>query len=148
MFNWLIGRRGFLAGIAVFLASPLDHLSKAKDITYDNIHRFINWQWDDLSSNGFPHITTIWNRINHEPSLTLTNMLPTQLKKKDEFGNRVFTAIDPMVSPKRGNTHCYVCNKSNILDENHLVLHMQSNHRLEWRDYYSYIHYAGYIEEA
>ena len=149
MFKWLIRRRGFLAGIAVFLASPIGYITGEKIFTskdFPSIEEMaikLGYRMDQSSER-----ITMWNRVTREPSLFLSGALSNYTRRKDNHGNLIWTQDKPNIGPDRGNTHCYVCNKSNILDKNNLVLHMQNRHQLEWKSYYRDLYYSGYIEEV
>lgn len=91
----------------------------------------------------------IWDTRTGEKSVTNMNMLPAQLKKKREDGSRVFTTVDPGITPFRGSIKCLlhpegedrahydglgfgVCRKSNLVSQFHLERHMAHKHKDEW----------------
>ncbi len=99
-----------------------------------------------LKSAGY---TYIYNRKTGERSITNNNMLPTQLKKKNEDGSYVFTLSKPEFKPKRGTLKCMLhaedpnrahydelgfptCKKSNLVSPFQVSMHMQKRHKAEW----------------
>jgi hypothetical protein len=91
----------------------------------------------------------IWDTRTGEKSKTNYNMLPTQLKKRREDGSRVFTTIDPGITPHRGTVKCLlhpdgenrkhydelgftVCRKSNLVSLFQLEQHMKHKHKQEY----------------
>lgn len=98
-----------------------------------------------LKSAGY---TVVYDKRTGEPSLCNNNMLPAQLRKKDEEGNRVFTWVKPEKEPARGTTRCVLhadrrepwmdeaglptCSKANLTSEYQARMHAQHRHKSEW----------------
>ncbi len=91
----------------------------------------------------------IWDTRTGDRSKTNANMLPTQLKKRRPDGSRVFTTIDPGITPVRGTVKCRlhpddperahydslgfgVCHKSNLVSPFQREQHMKHKHQAEW----------------
>jgi hypothetical protein len=91
----------------------------------------------------------LWDTRTGEHSLTNANMLPTQLKKKRPDGSRVFTTVNPGITPPRGTIKCLlhpegenrahydslgfgVCRKSNLVSLFQLEQHMKHKHKQEY----------------
>lgn len=91
----------------------------------------------------------IWDTQTGERSQTNRNMLPTQLKKKRPDGSRIFTTVDPHITPHRGTHKCLLhpdnenrahydalglpaCHKSNLVSAFQVTRHMQTRHPAEW----------------
>jgi len=99
-----------------------------------------------LESAGYVYI---YDTETGEVSVTNRNMLMTQLKKKRPDGSRVFTTINPNITPKRGTLKCMLhpddpnyfhyqelglpeCRKANLVSPYQVKRHMQKRHPAEW----------------
>lgn len=97
---------------------------------------------------GVEHVY-VWDRFTGERSKILKSSLPTQLKKLDAQGRRVFTTVKPAIEPVRGDKVCMlhashpdrplhdrmgfpVCTKANLRTSLDVRTHMQHRHQREW----------------
>lgn len=102
--------------------------------------------FSSLKSAGYSYI---YDSKTGDRSMTNNNMLTSQLKKTRPDGTRVFTTINPNITPRTGFLQCLlhpenperehfndmglpVCKKSNLINEYQRTRHMQKKHKDEW----------------
>ena len=99
-----------------------------------------------LESAGYVYVYDV---RTGDRSLVNRNMLPTQLEKRDEDNERIFTTVKPAIEPPKGTYRCLLhpndpsrahydqmglarCNKSTLVSEYQVNRHMAVRHRTEW----------------
>lgn len=98
-----------------------------------------------LQSAGY---VIVYSTETGEPSLCNRNMLPAQLRKRNDKGAVAFTTRKPNVAPHRGTIRCLLhadrrepmhdemglptCPKANLTSDFQVRMHMQRRHKSAW----------------